>query len=207
MKLYVFYFLILLIPASCKTQKTYLKQYDPKAIKLNNSAMKIAYNISTCNPDSINKSIDLLEKAIKIDSSYYTAYVNESGMFCRLKKYSSAINVLTRGEANCPGEIMIVTMKGFLYEKTNNVDSAGKMYIKAIASYDSLLNKDPSNISLKLNRLFLLLFTDNAKEAKIEFEKIKKENPNNSLVKSMNDLIYSFDKKLYVNTLFSDCVD
>lgn len=117
-------YLILLFSASCKSQNNNtakIKEDTSQAKILNNLALKISE--LSCNKDSIEKSIRLIEEAIKLDSTVPLYYRNEAQMYCLLKKYQDAIKVLNRYllyNINSPLE----TLKGFIFEKTENMDSA-----------------------------------------------------------------------------------
>ena len=200
-------YLILLITISCKSQNHELKRehFNPKAVVLNNLAVKISENINDCNKDSILKSINLLEQAISTDSSYYLAYGNEAKMYCKLKKYNKAIDVLNGFLNTSHKYVELLTYKGYIFEKIGNIDSATKVYMEAINEYDKKLENDSSNISIKLNRAVLYLFTEGESKGKMEYNKIYKAFPNDQSVKGMRGLFYTFQRKSYIDGLFSDC--
>ena len=71
--------------------------------------------------------------------------------------------------------------------------------------YDKKIKSDDANISLLLNRAFLFFFTEGDYRAKVEYEKISHLYSDNELVKNMKDNFYSFERSLYINSLFVDC--
>ena len=208
MKIYKsFYYFIILFSFSCRSQNNDTTKSQHKisiARAINNKALRISLN-NRCNKDSIQKAINLLEKAIKLDNACYMCYSNQAQMFCDLKMYDKAINVLNRYLIHFPDKFNFEELKGFIFERMGNIDSANIIYNKAIEEYNTKIKLDSSNISLKINRAVLYFFTEGDDRAKREYEKIIAEYPNDPMVNNMREIFSSFDRKTYINNLFSDC--
>lgn len=208
MKFYysIIYFLFL-SSASCKSQHISSKVVDKdrsEATTLNNKALRISLN-NPCNKDSIQKSIKLLEEAIKLDDSCYICYSNKAQMFCDIKMYDEAIKVLNRYLDKFADKFNFEELKGFIFERKGNIDSASIAYLHAIKHYDLKIQSDSNDINSQLNRAFLFFFTEGDNKAKMEYEKIYEKYPNNEQVKFMKDIFFSFNRKTYINDLFPDC--
>lgn len=193
---------------SCSGQNNNRKKstYNLHAVELNKLAMKI-YSENTCNKDSILKSLNLLQQAINLDSSYYSIYGNKAVVYCALKKYVQAINTLKKITDTNSEYVELKTFEGFIYEKMLNPDSSLVIYKESLKQYDKKIKQEYSNVSLKLNRAFLLFFIEGNEKAKAEYENISSLYPDDPLVKNMRSSFYSFERNLYINSLFSDCVD
>ncbi|HEY5370691.1 MAG TPA: hypothetical protein VIJ75_17030 [Hanamia sp.] len=208
MKFYniILYFL-LLASGSCNSQHISSKVVDKdrsEATALNNEALRISLN-NPCNKDSIQKSIKLLEEAIKLDDSCYMCYSNKAQMFCDFKMYDEAIKVLNRYLDKFSDKFNFEELKGFIFERKGNIDSALITYLHAIKNYDLKIQSDSNDINSQLNRAFLFFFTEGDNKAKMEYEKIYEKYPNNEQVKFMKDIFFSFNRKSYINDLFPDC--
>lgn len=200
-------YLILLFSASCKSQKNGQEKINDdksQARLLNNLALK-TYVRNNCEKDSIEKSIKEVKQAIKLDNTHPVFYSNEAQMYCSLEKYQEAIKVLNEYLDNFPNSVELETLKGFIFEKTGNLDSATASYSDAIKHYDIKIQNDPTNVSLLLNRAFLLFFTQSDSKAKIEYTRIVNKFPNDERVKDMHEDFYSFERKSYITQLFSPC--
>ena len=128
-KFKILVFLILLLSASCKSQNNNHSNTNDVASRaklLNNEALKIS--VLNCNEDSIEKSIRLLEQAIKLYNTVPVFYSNEAEMFRNFRKYQDAIKVLNRYLYNFPPNSALGTMKGYIFERIGNIDSAMTSY-------------------------------------------------------------------------------
>ncbi|HUZ58626.1 MAG TPA: hypothetical protein VMU83_07580 [Hanamia sp.] len=204
-KFKILFYLMLLICLSCKSQNTgNQKSKDSSEANLLNAEAMKTFEL-TCNKDSIEKSIKLLERAIKLDSTDPFLYGNEAVMLCSLKKYQDAIKVLNRYLYSFPINLSMETFKGFIFEYTDNIDSAMALYSNAISHYDVKIESDSNNLPVLLDRALLLLFSKSKSEGKMEYDRIVNKFPNDESVKFLKDDFYSFDRKTYLRQIFSKC--
>ena len=206
-KFKILVYLILLFSASCKSQNnSSLKKSDNilQAKLLNDKALKLSVN--NCDKDSIEKSIKLFEQAIKLDNTVPVFYSNESEMYCNLRKYQDAIKVLNRFLYNFPSNPALETLKGHIFERAGNMDSAMASYLDIIKQYNLKIQNDPNNVSIQLNRAFLLFFTQGDSAAKKEFNRISKKFPQDVRVEAMQGDFRSFERKSYITQIFSSCL-
>ena len=202
---FIFYF-ILMACTSCKSQVNQhpaSKNVKSQADLLNDEALKTSEG--TCNKDSLEKAVKLFERAIKLDNTVPLFYSNEAEIFCSLKKYKEAIKVLNRFLYYFPLNLSLEVFKGYIYEKTGDIDSAMICYSDAMTHYNLEIQKNPNDISIQLNRALLLFFTEGNSQAIAEYNRISKKFPNDESVKFLRDDFYSFDRKSYINQLFSNC--
>lgn len=85
--------------------------YNPKAIKLNNKALQF---IKVQNFDS---ALIYLDKAIKIDTTYYVAYGNKSHIYYTLKDLKQALLEAQREIIAKPDLAEAWTFAGMLNDK------------------------------------------------------------------------------------------
>lgn len=95
---------------------------------------------------------------------------------------------------------------GYIFEKIGNIDSANVYYSEVMKHYDQEIEVNPNNIPILTSRAFLLFFTMGIKEAKTEFNRIAKKSPNDQTVKFLREDFDSFDRKTYIDEMFSSCL-
>ena len=160
-------------------EKTSFYQDNSKAKELNKAATDtIKYAMPPMTKyDSVilRDAIILLDKAIRIDSTYYLAYANKAMILQHLNRNKEAIQVLdkiTKIQTNYAEGFL---SQGLIYEELGNIDSANKKYKEAINTYNKRIKKN-DNIGDKLNRAFIISLL-NRKKGQKEFEKLIKEHP------------------------------
>jgi len=140
--------LILLIAAclfSCKqkgtAQSTIHKKYNPEAVKLNDSAIRIThFSYNGNSPKALENGIALLDKAITIDSNYYIAYGNKLSFQTELKQYSDAAitdKQLIRISPHNPDNYSV---EGSLEYKMGDTLSGNEYFKTALSLYNNLLD-------------------------------------------------------------------
>ncbi len=108
--------------------------YSEKAMELNEEAVRII--IHADNDTEYKKALVLLDKAIEIDSTFFTAYTNKASVFCSLEEYDMSIETMEHLLNNVkPDYPEAYVFLANLYDKTNNADLAKENYQKAIQSY------------------------------------------------------------------------
>lgn len=197
---------IITIALSCKSQKIMPSHCNcvKGAIKLVTLAQKISIQ-NYCNKDSILKQIEMDEQAIRIDSTCDIAYADAAEGYTDLKDYQKAINQLNKYDrlSNC--NITLTVFKGYLYEKIGKQDSANIAFKSAMIRYNNKIQDDPKNILWKVNRMFLLFFTDGDSSAKAEYEKIAIQYPGDKYIKEMKEEVDSFNRIEMVNSITKSC--
>lgn len=195
--------LLLFLVVSCEGQNKKFTQYDKEAIQLNNRAMDILVNNHN-NRDSLKVAIALLERAIKIDSTYTLAYNNKVSILCKIGDFDSAIKTLDMVLLVNENLFEAKTLKGWIFEKTGNITKAQEMYNMVLNDYNQRLANDTANISLKLGRAVIYLFTEGRDRGMSEFNSLAKAHPENLEIKGMEELFVDFDRKEFINSLFSN---
>lgn len=124
----------------------------PFAARLLDSAMRINLvdhrKITDAeNNQLVSRGIEILNKAIKADSTYLEAYDLKFGWEKELKRYDNLIVTgkkilkLTSGHP----EAEVPLRMGESYELTNNIDSAKAYYQRALSLYDQQINEMKQN--------------------------------------------------------------
>jgi tetratricopeptide (TPR) repeat protein len=99
------------------------------------------------NNQLVSRSIEILNKAIRVDSIYLEAYELKFGWEQELKRYGSLIVTgkkilkLTSGQP----EAEITLRMGESYELINNIDSAKVYYLRALSLYEQQINEMKQN--------------------------------------------------------------
>ena len=112
----------------------------------------------------VSRSIEILNKAIKADSTYLDAYQLKFGWEQELKRYDSLIvtgKKILKLTSDQP-EAEIILRMGESYELTNNIDSAKACYQRALSLYDQQIvemkrNNAASDYEMSYKALVLIL--------------------------------------------------
>jgi len=175
---------------SCSTQTD--KNYDPKAISLNDQAIELIFN----KPDS---ALILLNKAIEIDETYYVAYNNKVNIYISEGKLDQAIISAEKGVKHKPDLAESVSMLGMLYDYTGQTDKAKEQYQRALEIYNNRLeNSEKNKRANRLHRAHILLLLERKSEGQSEVDKLIKEYPDFFATQ----IIVDFNKTKYLNDLF-----
>lgn len=185
---------------SCHSQVK-INYPDFLAKELNNKAMK-NFLSNESNKDSILNALELIDKAILIDSTFYPAYESKVTLLCSLGRYFESIDALDKSLIIKPNVPETEMLKGFILERIGNNVEALKTYNIALDDYNKKIKLDSSNVSLLLSRAFTYFFIDNYQRGMQEYEIISKKYPGNRFVSEAHELFYSFDRKAYINDLF-----
>lgn len=199
-----FYFCCLFgLSLSCNSQDKNIEISKGKrdAIELNNRAMDIFIR-NRNSKDSISKSMNLLNAAIEIDSSYERAYSNKSTILISLGDYSEALKTLDRILTMKPTLAELKTLKGLILEKTGENDKALITYKEVLNIYSDRLAKDSANVNLLLDRALIYFFAEGNDRGVKEFKKIQSLYPSNSEVQSRAEMFMRFNRKEYIDSFF-----
>ena len=136
-------FLFFAILTACNPGCKEKHSRDPEAKLLNDSALKILMR-SSKNED-YQKAIELLEKAITIDSTYVGAYHNKISFETLLKQYDKALITAKYLNKLRPENPNFIITTGILYEKNGDTISSANYFEKALMLYNHIL--DTMNVS------------------------------------------------------------
>jgi len=163
--------LILLIAAclfSCKqkgtAQSTIHKKYNPEAVKLSNSALKMAQSsYGADRPQALTNAIALFNKALSIDSNYYWACYNKLAFQLELKQYQDALVTDKQLVRISPYKADSYSNEGLLEDKLGDTLSGNECFKKALSLYNNLLDtmseKNKHYNDIKLNKAVALIMT------------------------------------------------
>ncbi|MEO6630199.1 MAG: hypothetical protein ABIN13_00715, partial [Mucilaginibacter sp.] len=113
---------------------------NPEARKLNDSAINIVFRGIPTDSGAYKNAIGVLNRAIKIDSDYYTAYKNRFSYQSALKEYNGALESAKQMLKLHPNDPSVLTLTGEAYEWTGNKTSATLCYNNALPNYDRILD-------------------------------------------------------------------
>ncbi len=174
---------------------------DSAAIIKNNEAAEI-YSIANGNPDSLNKAIVLLDKALKISPKYLLAYENKIHYLTIMGKYKEAISVIDEALKVSPDNPFFIFPKGILYEKAGMKELAEKNYKESILCFDKSISLSPDDFNLLVNRSFTKIFIKDKEVAINDFKALKKRYDKNSKEYKQLDylikLVSEINKEEYV---------
>jgi tetratricopeptide (TPR) repeat protein len=191
-----------LLILSCNGQSETRKEADSDltAKQLNDSATFIFARFSGSH-DSLDKAVLLLDKAINIDSSYYLAYNNKANILCFLGRDDEAINLLDRLLRKRNDLIESKAIKAYILEKNGYEEKAREIYAEMAAEYGKRAIVDSNNIQLLLSKAFHYFFTEGNERALKEYALLEQKFPDNSQVKAMRDVFYSFVRKDFIGSV------
>lgn len=140
----------------CKNEKTkeslindrdsQIKIFSEEVIELDNQATLLIHNRSK---ENSLEALVLIEKAIKLDSTFYDAHITKAHIYTILGEYEQAIDVykLIVNEVKNQ-DIEVYSSMAKLYEKIGESATARDYYSKAIEFYSYLHDKGGEVIPL-----------------------------------------------------------
>lgn len=171
--------------------------YNTKAIELNNEAVEFLKT------EKLDSALICLDKAIKIDPTYYVAYGNMMNVYCKLKDFKNALLVAEKQIEQKPDLAEGWTFAGMLNEKLGDNLKALKYYNKSIEIFDERIANSDKQENLKANRLnraVSLVLSGEEQKGREELQKLKETYPeDNSLSNFLN-----ITKQEYLKKIFKD---
>jgi len=151
-------------------------QINPEAKKLNDSAM---YMVVHTMPDTVTykKAITLINRAIKLDSNYFRAYINKFSFQTQVTQYDSALVTGKRIIKLRPDAYPIWQMMGSIYEEKGDTVTAKDYYNKALTACDKMLDTMRSG-----NMAYKITQTDKARYLIL----LRKEKEGRDILKSLD---------------------
>lgn len=186
MREFIIYISILLGVLACKNEKTHTPEsrnimgeeggvkkeisnpeqnekqakFSDEVIKLNEKATLF---ITKRNYTSYQEALKLLDKAIRLDTTFYMAYLNKAQVLIKLGKYNDAIDISKYLVSSIkPDFPEAYTMLGMLYDKVGETSTAKDYYKKAIEKYSDRISKK-DNVMDIVNRAHLNYILDKEK--------------------------------------------
>jgi len=163
-------------------------QYKPdiKAVELLKKANEIG--AKSFYKDSIenNKALKLIDKAIKIDYKYLSAYQSKT-IFLSAK---NDINGLLQNNLKIielrPNQPMWKIQRGLILEIKGEKMKAKESYKLGLKEYKEILKKKEMNqdFNFRIEYISALEANENLNQAKVEMEKLRNDFPKNEIVQS-----------------------
>lgn len=146
------------------------------------------------NKQLVSRCIEILNKAIKADSSYLDAYELKFGWETELKHYDSVIvagrKILKLGAYD---QAQTIYRVGECYELTGKIDSAKSYYQKALSLYDQQISEMDKNNAAAYEmskKALVLILLNREQEGRAIFKKL-----------SETPMMNKFEKEMYHNYL------
>lgn len=198
-------FLFIFLISACDTEKLQKEtktRVDSLAIQLSMSATEryreyVFGRIKS--PDSLELSLNELDKAIEIEPDLEELYTAKINILLELDRNEEAIEVSKEVLVVKPDLVEAMTFIGFINEKIGKNDLAQEWYQRALVAYDKRIEEDRFVVNSKVNKVFLLLFTENEESAKKAYLELKKEYPENNDIDYLEFVFEDFDKQEFLN--------
>lgn len=167
---------------------------------LNDSAMAIFYNITRIHRQdaSYGESIDLLTRAIKLDSTNYLTYSNLIIIYGWKKEKQKINNILMLAKNYCEPNPELYLALGLSYYKNNYPDSSDYFLTKSFDLFEKRSKSSNKHetiiITAKIMMSIILLFIENENKALSYYNEIKREYPNFEYYKIYDDYFTNVNK-------------
>ncbi|GAB3661725.1 hypothetical protein GCM10028791_36460 [Echinicola sediminis] len=140
---------------SCESNKGQSPEYHPRAIELNNKALKLSMDLK------VDSALILYDQAIAIDSTYFLPHSNKMGIYLKKKAYEKALyeGEMVINKKPDSGEGWFLS--GLLNEHLGNKEKAREYYEKSIDIFTDRINnaeKEKEINDSKLNRALSKIF-------------------------------------------------
>jgi tetratricopeptide (TPR) repeat protein len=195
-------FFLVALSMSCKSDNNKANEFDPIAVSINDIAMQKYqdYILGYREDEEVLDTVLFeLNRAIDIDSSNYVFYTNKATVLSLLNQDTNAIKALEKATKIKPNFAENLMYLGLLNESIGADSIANSWYSQAINAYDERIENDQSIVSNKINRAYLLFFTEGKERALKAFEIVKLEHPDSEEVIFMEPLFKEFDRKEALN--------
>jgi tetratricopeptide (TPR) repeat protein len=167
------------------------------AFELNESAV-ILFQKFSFNQDSIKKSIQLLDQAISMDSTYFTAHINKVSLLCNLGQNNELLEELAEAIKLHEKDPELICMQAYVLEKAGLKGEAMLRYKQADTLYNNLIKANQNFISNKIAKAFLQLFLKDKKEGVKQYNEIARLYKNKE-VSLMKHAFYNFNRQQFIN--------
>lgn len=143
-------------------------------------------------------SLKYLDKAIELNVTNERAYTNKYNIQCSLGNYRAAI-ILIQNIADITKHYShSYLVKGLLFEKMNNMDSAKLNYKLSLEAYNQQIKVEPEFSALVNRAIILSLLGNNAASMKA-IEDVIKNNPSDQQAVFVRDnIIINFNRSQFV---------
>ncbi|HEY4326168.1 MAG TPA: hypothetical protein VGN20_19430 [Mucilaginibacter sp.] len=151
---------------------------NPEALKLNNQAMQLYANSLGINDrnKTLEQAVNLLNKAVKIDSGYFRANWNKCLIQNTMKQYDSALVTSKQILKLRPKNVDIQLMVGTAYERAGDTVSAAKYYTSTLLTYNNILDtmsiKNEAYKTLKVGKAITLIMLHQDKKGYDMFKEL-----------------------------------
>ena len=139
--------LIIIGLSSCKNSKESNQKYNPKAIELNNNAIKLSQNFKK------DSALILFNKAIELDKSFYLPHSNKVGIYLERKEYEKALYESEMVIKKKPELAESWFITGLLNEHQGNHKKANINYKKSIKIFTERINNPNKRKDINNNKL------------------------------------------------------
>ena len=189
MRLSIF-FLLITLSACGQRPETHKHLIDPKAGKLNDSALSIMEH-----SQDYNKAIALLNQAIDIDSNFYLAYWNKTNFQLELNQFDSALATAKNLDRIKPESPEYFFFTGIIYYKMGDTIFSQKYFQELENCYEKIL--DTMNTSNKQYRNMLMTKALNLKI-------IGQQQKGNEILKTLRDSEKSDFQKEMIDSMMNE---
>lgn len=170
-----------------------------ECIKLNNAGFDSLINYPMNSEKGLDHAIDLLKLAIKCDSTYPNPYINLVNAYDQKGNYNEEMINLNKVLLLTNNDPSFLTIKGMLFERMKNIDSAKKTYSLAQKRFTNILVKQPKDINAIEGIVRLKGITDGKDSAIKELDEQIKKNPDLSSKLFIEYEFYEhFDRENYI---------
>ena len=184
-----FIFLLTLFAfSSCSTEVQKIETIDPKAIALNDSAVKLWM---TFKPGSLDSAHILLDKSIAIEPDYFIAYGNKVNIYRHQRNFVKAAETARHLERIQPQNAEGIFGLGFLLEKIGKREESEEKYKRALSLNEKKLKdldlKDKTYLAIQTNYALNLIFAHREEEGRQELDKVLAIDPNQPGAKMLHN--------------------
>ena len=151
MKNYIILFLILSLISCSNKQRNKDYNYNPKAIEMNNRAVKLSQRFKK------DSALLLYDKAIELDENYYLPHANKIDIYLLRNEYQEALYESEMVIKKKPDLAEGWFYSGVINEHQDNIDKAKKYYKKSIEVYKSRMKNSKKGEDITANKLNLAL--------------------------------------------------
>jgi tetratricopeptide (TPR) repeat protein len=174
---------------TCKGQiKNEKKNFVPKdCVRLNDSAFAFLLKYENTyqrqyNDKRLDTALDLLKQAVKCDSAFTIAYINMANTYNDMYNLDAEIQILNKLINLTHNNPKFILRKAQTFKYQGKKDSAKRAYAMVDSLYDKQLQRNPENINVVIDKIYLRRYTQGLDAAYNELMEQVKKHPKDSVL-------------------------
>lgn len=198
MKVVVIIIVTIFTLSACTPQNSH-KDKILQSKKLVDSAVNL---IVQGNPSSRELQLQLLDSAIRLDSTNKSAISNKITVLFSMHRFDDIIKTINHFDPKGEHSDLLM-LKGIINEEQYKDTARAQIYYgKALNALDSMCQTNPDNKGYQITRAFTILFAKGKLQGIKAYNALLDKYPGDSSILRIKNQFYDFDRRQYLKSLW-----